>query len=412
MPKFSYAAKDIKGKKFSGTISATSESEVVADLKKQGLITLSIKSLAGKKGGGGVFAGLFKPKPSKTIKVDELVIFTRQLATMISAGIPLVESLDVLSEQVETVGFKLVIESMVDKIRGGADLSEALKTYPKIFTKIYISMAKAGEASGQLDVILVRLSEYMESSQALKRDIKAAMTYPVISLGLIFLIVIGLMVGVVPKFKEIFSSLSIDLPGITVFLLSLSDFMTNYIIYWSLGLVGLIIGVILFKRTSRGEYVFHWLTLKVPVFGPLFKKVAISRFSRTFATLIKSGVPILGALEIVANTSGNRIIEEAVNDARENVRRGETLSDPLTRSKVFPPMVTRMIGIGEKSGALEQLLEKISEFYDQQVQATVKSLTAMIEPLLIGVMGVVVGGIVLAVFMPILKIQEVLTKKK
>ncbi len=408
MPKFKYTAKNAKGKKVSGTITMNKESDVNADLKKQGLMVISIKAET-KKGGGG-FSDLFKPKPSKRIKADELTIFTRQLSTMISAGIPLVECLEVLSEQIDKPGFRLVLESIVDKVRGGADFSESLQSHPKIFTRIYVSMVKAGEASGQLDIILQRLAEYLESSQALKREIKAAMTYPVISLCLIFAIVVALMVGVIPQFKSIFISLNVELPALTRYLLLVSDFMQSYFLIWMGALAGAIVGIMYFKKTKPGSYLFDWLALHLPVFGTLFQKIAISRFSRTFATLIRSGVPILGALEIVANTSGNRLIEDTVNEARENVRKGETLSDPLSRSKVFPPMVTRMIGIGEKSGALEALLEKISEFYDQQVETAVKSLTSMIEPIMIGIMGVVVGGIVLAVFMPILEIQKTLSK--
>ena len=408
MPKFKYTAKNAKGKKVSGTITMNKESDVNADLKKQGLMVISIKAET-KKGGGG-FSDLFKPKPSKRIKADELTIFTRQLSTMISAGIPLVECLEVLSEQIDKPGFRLVLESIVDKVRGGADFSESLQSHPKIFTRIYVSMVKAGEASGQLDIILQRLAEYLESSQALKREIKAAMTYPVISLCLIFAIVVALMVGVIPQFKSIFISLNVELPALTRYLLLVSDFMQSYFLIWMGALAGAIVGIMYFKKTKPGSYLFDWLALHLPVFGTLFQKIAISRFSRTFATSIRSGVPILGALEIVANTSGNRLIEDTVNEARENVRKGETLSDPLSRSKVFPPMVTRMIGIGEKSGALEALLEKISEFYDQQVETAVKSLTSMIEPIMIGIMGVVVGGIVLAVFMPILEIQKTLSK--
>jgi type IV pilus assembly protein PilC len=272
-------------------------------------------------------------------------------------------------------------------------------------------MVRAGEAGGQLDAILVRLAEYLEASEALKRDIKSAMTYPVISLSMILLIVVGLMVGIIPKFKAIFDNLGIPLPLPTKILLTVSMVMQKYFLVVGAIIVVLVVLLILFKRSKRGEYTFHWLILRLPIFGDLFKKVAVSRFSRTFATLIKSGVPILGALEIVAATSGNRIIEGTIIDAREHVRKGETLSEPLSQSGIFPPMVTRMIGIGEKSGALEALLGKISEFYDQQVKATVESLTSMIEPIMIGLMGILVGGIVLAVFLPIFSIQKAVMKK-
>lgn len=407
MVQFKYTARGSDGKTKVGGISASNQAEATLALRRQGLNVLSIAVEAKKSSIGLDF---FKPKAGSRIKADELTMFTRQLSTMIGAGIPLLESLEVLQEQTDNQGFKLTLGNVVEKVRGGSDFSEALETYPKIFTRIYVSMVRAGEAGGQLDAILIRLAEYQESSQALKREIKSAMTYPVISLGMIFFIVVGLMIFIIPQFEKIFTTMGIPLPLPTLIVLGISKAMTGY---WYIGfgaIVGFIIGFGFFKRSKFGEYWLHWLTLHIPLFGDLFTKVAISRFCRTFATLIKSGVPILGALEIVATTSGNRIIEETITQAKESVRKGETLSEPLSHSKIFPPMVTRMIGIGEKSGALEALLEKISEFYDQQVKATVEGLTSMIEPLLIGVMGVVVGGIVLAVFMPIFAIQKAVQK--
>ncbi|HUU43769.1 MAG TPA: type II secretion system F family protein, partial [Planctomycetota bacterium] len=280
---------------------------------------------------------------------------------------------------------------------------------------IFVNMIRAGEASGQLDEILTRLAEYQEASVALKREIKAAMTYPVISLALITGITLFLMVGILPKFKQIFDNLmasnpKASLPAITKFMLDLSIAMRDNFVTGLLAMIAAGTGLVLYVRTKRGEWQWHWLKLRLPVFGTLFSKVAMSRFSRTFATLIRSGVPILGSLEIVAGTAGNRIVSDAVMEAKESVRQGKTLAEPLAASGVFPPMVTRMISIGEKSGAMESLLMKISEFYDQQVSATVESLTSLIEPIMIGVMGVMVGTIVLSVFLPILKIQELVTR--
>ena len=236
------------------------------------------------------------------------------------------------------------------------------------------------------------------------------MTYPVISLCLVFGITGFLLVYIVPQFKTIFDGFGdkLQLPTITTLLLGLSMFLQTYYLWIGIGLVASVVLFVMYKKTDKGEWQFDWLKLHMPIFGQLFRKVAISRFSRTFATLIQSGVPILGALEIVASTSGNRLVEDAVNGARESVRQGETLGEPLSQSKVFPPMVTRMIAIGERTGALEKLLHKISEFYDQQVKATVEGLTSMIEPLLIGLMGFIVGGIVLAIFLPIFKLQNAL----
>jgi type IV pilus assembly protein PilC len=339
-------------------------------------------------------------------KKEEVVLFTRQLSTMIGAGIPLLESLEILREQAESKQFSMLLETVIADVRGGQDLSTALEKFPKAFTDVYVSMVRAGEASGQIDEILIRLADYMEANQRLKREIKSAMTYPIVSLVMIFGITAYLMIGIVPKFKEVFASLDIELPGLTKIILATADFCQEN---WPLMLAGMVAaaaGVVIWKRTEKGGRQLDWLVLHLPIFGPLFRKVALSRFSKTCSTMIKSGVPILGTLEIVADTAGNRIIAEAVEKARESVRQGESLMGPLSQSPVFPPMVTRMIGIGEKTGSLETLLEKISEFYDEQVSATVKQLTSLIEPVMIAVMGVLVGTIVLAVFLPIFELQK------
>jgi type IV pilus assembly protein PilC len=407
MKEFKYVARGTDGKQIKGIQNGVNRIEATNELRRRGVAIVSIEEVTKAKG-----FNLFKMAPAKKATTEDLVLFTRQLSTMISAGIPLLECLEVLQEQMDKPGFKLVLGEIIEKVRGGSDFSDAISTYPKAFSKIYINMIKAGEASGQLDVILSRLAEFLESSQALKREIKSAMTYPVISLSLITLIVIGLMVFLIPQFENIFKGLGITLPLPTRIVMGISKIMTGYWFIWIPAIFGLVFGFITAGKTKKGSYFLDWLMLRLPVFGDLFKKVAISRFSRTFSTLIKSGVPILGALEIVAATSGNQVIEGAISTAKENVRKGETLSEPLSRSNVFPPMVTRMIGIGEKSGALEALLEKISEFYDAQVKSAVESLTSMIEPLMIGMMGVIVGGIVISIMMPIFEIQKQVGKKK
>jgi type IV pilus assembly protein PilC len=412
MQKFKYTAKNTTGSQVSGSVNATSEAEAVNQLQKQSLTVLMVKPEGSSLWSFKLFGG-GDPRPHA--KSEDMVLFTRQMATMISAGIPLLEALEVQAEQVSDKGFRVAIRRIVDRVRSGSDLSAALADYPKIFKPIFLNMIRAGEASGQLDEILLRLAEYQEASVALRREIKAAMTYPVISLSLITGITLFLMVGILPKFKQIFDNLmssnpKASLPGLTKFMLSLSLAMRDHFLVGSLALIGLTVAIVLYVRTGPGEWQWDWLKLRIPVFGSLFSKVAMSRFSRTFATLIRSGVPILGALEIVAGTAGNRIVADAVMEAKESVRQGNTLAEPLARSGVFPPMVTRMISIGEKSGAMEGLLVKISEFYDQQVSATVESLTSLIEPLMIGVMGVMVGSIVLSVFLPILKLQQLVSR--
>jgi type IV pilus assembly protein PilC len=406
MAVFSYTAKTADGKKVESVIRAADKGAAQAELKKK---NLTVSTLVEQK--GAKKSSLFGP-PRPHVKTKDIAVMTRQLSTMISAGIPLLESLEILHEQASDPGFKLALDKIIERVRAGSDFSTALSEHPKLFTKIYVNMIKAGEASGQLDVILQRLADYMESVEELKREIKAAMTYPVISLVLILSITVGLVVGIVPKFKSIFEQLGMtDLPPPTKILLQISEALRNQYIAVGAGTIVVIVSFLMYIRTKPGMRQWHWFLLHAPVFGPLFRKVAISRFSRTFATLIQSGVPMLGALDIVAATAGNVLVEEAVLKAKDAVARGETLGDPLTATRVFPPMVTRMVSIGEKTGALEKLLMKIAEFYDAEVRATVKALTSLIEPLLIATMGLIVGFIVLSIFLPIIKIQETLSNK-
>ncbi len=405
MAVFAYSAKTADGKKIESVIRAPDKAAAQAELKKKKLTVTNINEQR-----GGKKVGMFGP-PRPHVKTKDIAVLTRQLSTMISAGIPLLESLEILHEQASDPGFKNVLDKTIERVRAGSDFSTALAEHPKLFTKIFVNMIKAGEASGQLDVILQRLADYMEAMEELKREIKAAMTYPIISLVLILSITVGLIVGIVPKFQEIFIQMQMDdLPTPTMVLIAISEILRNHFIEATIVFIILFGAFMYYIKTKQGQRQWHWLLLHMPVFGPLFRKVAISRFSRTFATLIQSGVPMLGALDIVASTAGNILVEEAVLKAKDAVSKGETLGDPLAATKVFPPMVTRMISIGEKTGALEKLLMKISEFYDQEVRATVKALTSLIEPLLIATMGVIVGFIVLAIFMPIIAIQGKLSK--
>lgn len=416
MPVYSYKAKKQGGAVVTGTLNAQTEGEVVAELRRQGLVLLSLGSAKGgssrdsaKSGGGrGTPAGV--PKKIK-IKSQDMVVFTRQMSTMISSGIPLVEAIEILGEQTTNPGFKYVLGDVSANVRSGKDLSQALGAHPRVFPDIYVNMVKAGEASGQLDIVLSRLADYQEAAEALKSEIKSAMTYPVVSLVMVMGISLFLLVFIIPKFEEMFYSMNVELPAITKALLATSIFLKAYFLYWVGAIVVGIVLTIKYFQTERGKTTRDWIMLNLPIFGSLFSKVSISRFARTFATLIQSGVPILGALEIVAQTCGNKLFSNAINAASENVRQGETLGEPLGKSKLFPPMVTRMISIGEKTGALETLLEKISDFYDQQVKTTVESLTSLIEPLMIGVMGFLVGGMVMAIFLPIFKMVGALSGK-
>ena len=408
--KFKFEAKDAAGKVVKGTVSAISQADAMADLRRRNLTPVDVSKA------GGFLSWFQKAKGNKrgmarrsSARRGELEVFTRQLSTMLGAGIPMLEALEILADQAESPGFAFCLDRVVNDIRSGSDLSKSMEPHKRVFSHIYVSMIRAGEVSGQIDIILTRLADYLEASAHLRSEIKSAMTYPVISLVLVIGIASFLMIGIVPSFKPVFDSLEVELPALTVFIMDIAFFMRDY---WYLifgGMFGAMAGIKALCKTPKGAYVKDQFMLRVPVFGILFKKVALSRFARTFSTLIKSGVPILGAMEIVSDTAGNLVISRVVDSARDSVRNGDSLSEPFSKSNIFPPMVVKMMAIGERSGALDTLLEKIAEFYDQQVEAEVKGLTSMIEPIMIAIMGVIVGGIVLAVFLPIFKLQEKLS---
>ncbi|MDF1797553.1 MAG: type II secretion system F family protein [Planctomycetota bacterium] len=403
MSSWTYKAKDRTGKTVTGTLTAPERGDAVTELQRKDLVVIHLAEGKGGKGSKekqGKSLGKSKPRATRT----ELVIFTRQLSTMVGAGISLLEAIDVLKEQAETPGMRSTCDRIAAELRGGADLSKAMATCPKVFNDLYISMVAAGEVSGQMDTVLDRLADYQEANDELVREVKSAMTYPVISLCLVLGITAFLMLFIVPSFANIFEEMDVELPALTAFVLGMSDWMRANIAVMVLGSGAAFGAIVAFKKTDRGTRVFDVLKLRMPVFGPLLKKVSLARFSRTFGTLIKSGVPILGTLDIVAETAGNSVISDAVYASRESVKAGDMLSEPLSTSKVFPPMVVRMIAIGERSGALEELLEKIAEFYDREVKAQIKALTSLIEPILISLMGVIVGGVVMSVFLPILDI--------
>ncbi len=396
---YQYTAKDKKGNTMAGTLEGASESEVANFLHKKELVVVSV-ALAKKKA--------FKSKNSK-IKLDDLVIFSRQIATMIDAGIPLVQCLGTLAEQVENKDLKNVIIMLRQDIEGGMNFCDSLAKHPGVFSELFINMTRAGEASGMLAEVLDRLAEYLEKSAALSRKIRSSLIYPTVVISMAIIITAVLLLKVVPTFKNIFAVLGGQLPLPTRVLIGLSDLLSRF--FWILVSLLVIFGF-LFKKyinTEKGRYNFDTQKLKIPILGMLFRKVALAKFSRTFATLVRSGVSILHALDIVAKTSGNKAVEEAVLNCRIAVHNGESISRPLSKSGVFPPMVYRMIDIGEQTGQLEKMLSKIADFYDEQVDAQVSGLTSMIEPLVIAFLGIVIGGIVVSLFLPIFKITELVS---
>ncbi len=401
MQTYQYIAKDKTGHSLAGVIEAVSESEAADILHKKDLIVISLRS--------GKTTGLAKSKDRK-VKLDDLVIFSRQLATMVEAGIPLVQSLGILAEQIENPGLKNVVVSVRQDIEAGVNFCDALSKHPVVFSDFFINMARAGEASGMLHEVLDRLASYLEKTSSLQRKIRSSLVYPAVVITMAIIITSVLLLKVVPTFKNIFEILGGQLPLPTQILILSSDILRKYFLFV---VIALGIGIYFFKKyisTEKGRYNFDSFKLKAIVLGPLFRKVAVAKFSRTFSTLVKSGVAALNALDIVAKTADNKVVEKVVLEARDAVRQGEPINRALSNGGVFPPMVCRMIGVGEQTGQLEKMLTKIADFYDDQVDAAVSGLTSMIEPLVIAFLGVVIGGIVISLFLPIFKITELIAK--
>jgi type IV pilus assembly protein PilC len=400
MKTFAYTIKDKQGKMLKGLLEAESKEGIVEKFQKEGYIIFSVVET--KK--------TTRLKRKGRIRSDDLVVFSRQLTTLIESNVPVVEALSILKEQVEKLYFKEVIGLILKDVKEGASLSNALAKHPRVFPEIYVSMVEAAEISGNLPEILERVSVYLEKNSALRKKISSALYYPVI----IVLMAIGitgfLMIRVIPTFKNIFAMLGGTLPLPTKILISISDIMSTK--EFLIGIVVFfIIGSYAFRKytsTPRGKRAYHRFLMGLPVFGGLVKKIAIARFSRTFATLVKSGVSIVKCLDIVAKTSGNKIIEDAVLKSKKLIQEGQPISMPLEEAGVFPPMVTKMIYIGEKSGRLETMLSKIAQFYEEQTDAIISGLSSIIEPIIILFLGIVVGGIVISLFLPIIKITQYL----
>ena len=403
MPTFAYVVKDKQGKTHSGTSETESRSALIEQLWKQEFVVLSIDERHGSKS-SILNVGHARVKP------DSLVIFARQLATMVDSGIPIASSLSILAEQMEDRAFQQTLHKIRDDVQTGASLSEAAGRHQRVFSDFFINMLRAGESSGRLDEILDRVASYLEKVTTLQRKVKASLFYPAFVSLLAAAITIFLVVVIVPKFKEIFTSLGGQLPLPTQILLYLSDFMRHYLVLEMVVVVALILLFRSLIRTPSGRLWFDGMSLRVPVIGKLLQKVAIARFTRTLATLAKSGVPILSSLEIVAKTAGNKVVERAIMSARASIKEGENIASPLAQSKVFPPMVTRMIAVGEKTGELEKMLTKIAEFYESEVDAAVTGLTSLIEPLVIAVLGIVIGGIVIALFLRVFKLSALVSQ--
>jgi type IV pilus assembly protein PilC len=427
MPKFNYVAMDSHGKETKGTLEVNSQNEAIGRVKEMGLFPTKIVEVekvkekadkkggkpaagkaAGKKKGGGMQINIKIPGLGGRVKSKVLTTFTRQLATLVDAGLPLLRGLRVLEKQEKNPTLKNIIAELALSIEGGSTFSEGLAQHPKVFNRLFVNMVKAGELGGVLEVVLARLSEFMEKAQKIKGKVIAAMFYPCAVLVVATAILMILMVFVVPKFKEVFAGMleGAQLPAFTRLVLGISEVIKDHILYALAGAVVVYILFVLFVRTKVGRRIFDKIKLKAPVFGPVVTKVAISRFTRTLGTLISSGVPILQALTIVRETSGNVIVGSAVLAIHDSVKEGETITAPLEASRVFPPMVVSMVDVGEQTGALPEMLLKIADNYDEEVDNAVAAMTSLLEPIMIVFLAVIVGSIVIAMFLPLIALMN------
>jgi type IV pilus assembly protein PilC len=394
MPVYKWVAETKKGKILKGELEAADERIAQLQLKRR---SLTIKKIKVKPKDLFENVAFFQPK----ITAKDVVIFTRQFSTMIDAGLPLVQGLTILAEQTENKTFQNVLKKVTKDVEGGSSLAEALKKHPKVFDGLYVNLVAAGEIGGILDTILQRLAAYIEKAEKLKTRIKGAMTYPIIVVAIAVLVIAVILIFVIPVFQEMFSSFGKGLPVPTQIVVNLSEFLKGNIHY----VIGaFIVFVFVFKKyrnTKKGRKQTDALALKLPVFGNLLKKSAVARFTRTLGTMISSGVPILDALEIVAKTSGNVVLEEIIYEVRSSIAEGQTIAEPLSEAEIFPRMVVQMISVGEATGALDTMLNKIADFYDDEVDAAVEALTSMLEPLLMVFLGGSIGGLVIAMYLPI-----------
>lgn len=420
MPRFTYVALDSRGQESTGLVEALSTNDAIGQLRQAGFFPTNVYDegqggAASRKARRAAKATVSTPTTKgkgivlfqkKTVKARVLMVFTRQLATLIDAGLPLLRGLNVLAKQERDVLLKNTINQLADSVQGGSTFSESLAQHPRIFNKLFVNMVKAGELGGVLDLVLSRLAEFQEKAQKVKNKVKSAMIYPVIVLSLAMIIMAFLMVFIVPKFESIFHDMLGDkpLPAITQFVIGISGFMQQHWVLLLGAIFGLIVGYKFVSRTPAGRAVIDRLTLRAPLFGDLTRKSSISRFARTLGTLVTSGVPILQALNITRETAGNTVIASAISQVHDSVKEGESIVQPLEASGAFPPMVISMVDVGEETGQLPEMLLKIAEVYDDEVDNAVAGLTSMLEPIMIVMLAVIVGTIVIALFMPLISI--------
>jgi type IV pilus assembly protein PilC len=394
MPVFTYQGRGTAGVQ-AGEIEAPDRMAAVGELRRRAILVTKIAEKSG---------GKAPMKLGSKVKDKEMAIFTRQFSTMIDAGLPLVQCLTVLAEQSESKNLRGVTASVARGVEQGSTLAESLRKHPRTFDDLFTNLVEVGETGGILDIVLQRLAVYIEKAAALKRKVKSAMVYPASIMGVAFMVVVFMLTFVIPTFTTMFKDLGADLPLPTKIVVWLSEFVRSYILIIIAAIVGAVFALRSYYRTETGRSTIDALLLKVPVMGTLIRKVAVARFTRTLGTLVQSGVPILEGLRITARTAGNRVVEKAVLQCRAAVTEGKTLADPLRSSGVFPPMVTQMISVGEQTGALDAMLAKIADFYDDEVDTAVTTLTSLLEPMMIVFLGVIIGGLVVAMYLPIFRL--------
>ncbi len=398
---FIWKGRSPNGEILAGEYESDTKEELINHLRKRKIIITSVKQKSRD-------LNISIPMLEK-VGVKDLGVFTRQFSTMINAGLPMVQCLDILSKQTEKEHFKKTIADVMSSVEGGSTLAESLGKHPKTFSTLYVNMVEAGEAGGILDIILTRLAVYLEKADALQRKVKSAMTYPTI----VCIVAVGactfMLMFIIPTFAKMFSDFGGELPLPTKIVMGLSDFLRGYWYFLAGGIVAIAVAINRYYATKGGKRVIDGGLLKIPVLGLVLRKGAVARFTRTLGTLISSGVPILNGLEITARTAGNSVIEDAVMATRESISQGNTIAEPLKASGVFPPMVTQMISVGEQTGALDEMLDKIANFYDDEVDSAVDNLTAIIEPVMIVVMGAMVGGMLVAMYLPMFKLIAVVS---
>jgi type IV pilus assembly protein PilC len=403
MATFAYTGRARGGQTITGEFTADSMDAAVSALRRDQILVTKINPV---KEGAGPRA---KKTKSKSVKAKDLAVFTRQFSVMIGAGLPLVQCLDILGTQAEDKNFGEVILATRADVEGGASLADAMKKHPKTFDSLFTNMIAAGEAGGILDAILKRLATYIEKAVKLKGQVKSAMVYPIAVIVIATVVVGAILWKVIPTFAQLFAGLGADLPLPTRIVIALSNGLVRYMPFIVVGMVALVFGFRAYYRTTGGRMVIDRVVLKMPVLGALMRKIAVARFCRTLSTLLASGVSILEALDITARTAGNAVVEEGILTTRKSIERGETIAGPLKQTEVFPPMVVQMIGVGEATGALDTMLGKIADFYEEEVDVAVAGLLTLLEPLMIALLGGIVGGIVIAMYLPIFSLINQLT---